>query len=63
MEEQINQSVPEKKSKWWIWIIAILVLAIVGVGIYFLFFNGGSGSASSIVGSGNSIPQPPALPE
>jgi|TARA_B100002003_G_scaffold248866_1_gene283678 flagellar basal body-associated protein FliL len=54
---------PVKKSKLWLWIlynmIAIVVIAI-GIGIYFLL---ASGNGSPVVGGGNSIPQPPALPE
>jgi flagellar basal body-associated protein FliL len=51
-----------KKSKRgmssWIWILIILILLAVGIGVYFWL----SGDGSSILGSGNSIPQPPALP-
>jgi len=41
----------------WIWILIILILIGAGIGIYFLM----SGSDGGIL-SGNSIPQPPALP-
>ena len=41
----------------WIWILIVLILVAVGIGIYFLM----SGSDGGIL-SGNSIPQPPALP-
>ncbi|MDO8468126.1 MAG: hypothetical protein Q7S56_04240 [Nanoarchaeota archaeon] len=43
----------------WIWILIALVLIGVGIGIYFLVT---SGNGSSIFSGGNSIPQPPALP-
>ena len=42
----------------WFWILIALIVVAVGVGAYFLF----GGDASSIVGSGSSIPPPPALP-
>ena len=61
MDEQLNQQpIEQKKSKSWKWILGILVLIAIGVGIYFWLSGGDS---SSILGSGNSIPQPPALPE
>lgn len=56
MTEQTTQ----KKSKRWIWILIILILIAAGIGIY--FWLSGGGDISSIVG-GNSIPEPPALPE
>ena len=42
----------------WIWILIILILLGIGVGIYFWL----TGDSSPIVNGGNSIPQPPALP-
>ena len=67
---------PVKKSKLWLWIlfpqnlsflkynllrlIAVIVVIAIGIGIYFLL---ASGNGSPVVGGGNSIPQPPALPE
>ena len=46
----------------WVWILIILILIAIGVGIYF-WLTGSSEGVSSIYGGGNSIPQPPALPE
>ncbi len=43
----------------WIWILIILILVAVGIGAYFLLTSGSDGG---ILGGGNSIPQPPALP-
>jgi len=42
----------------WIWILIILILFAVGIGAYFLL----TGDSSPIASGGNSIPQPPALP-
>ena len=57
-----NGVVREKKSFWWLWILIILVVIVVmGLVVYFLWFSGGS-DGSSVLGVGNSIPQPPALP-
>ena len=42
----------------WIWVLIVVVLIAVGAGIYFLI----SGDGFSVVGGGNSIPQPPELP-
>lgn len=47
-----------KKGSAWLWILIILVFIIAAAGLYFLFVGGDSGP---IIG-GNSIPQPPALP-
>jgi flagellar basal body-associated protein FliL len=58
MEGELNQTKPmEKKSKKWLWIILGLLLIAVGVGIYF-WLSGGD-----LPSIGNSIPQPPALPD
>lgn len=46
----------EKGMSTWIWII--LILAGIGIGTYLLL----TGDSSSISIGGNSIPQPPALP-
>jgi len=55
MEEELT----EKKSRAWIWILVVLVILLIGgVVAYFLL----SGNGGSIIPSGNSIPQPPALP-
>ena len=43
----------------WIWILIILILLGIGIGVYFWVTKGSGGS---ILGGGNSIPQPPALP-
>ena len=50
---------PVKKSKLWLWILIAIVVIAIGIGIYFLL---ASGNGSPVVGGGNSIPQPPALP-
>ena len=42
----------------WIWILIVLILVAIGIGVYFWL----SGDSGSIIGGGNSIPQPPALP-
>lgn len=42
----------------WVWILIILI--VVGIGVYFWFFSGGGDGG--ILSRGNSIPQPPALP-
>lgn len=47
----------KKAMSKWIWILIILILIGAGIGIYF-WLSGGS----SILGEGNSIPQPPVLP-
>ena len=39
-------------------IIVLIILAVCGVVAWFLL----SGDGSAVIGSGNSIPQPPALP-
>jgi len=49
-----------KKGSAWLWVIIILILIAVGVGIYFWLSGGDAGSAMN---AGNSVPQPPALPE
>ncbi|MBS3094633.1 hypothetical protein J4474_03130 [Candidatus Pacearchaeota archaeon] len=49
-----------KKSSAWISVLIILILVVIGVGIYFWLSGGDS---SGVSGLGNSIPQPPALPE
>lgn len=58
--------IKSKKGSALTWIIIIGILIAIGIGIYFLFFNGGDVSslanAGSSATSGNSIPQPPALP-
>ncbi|MFA5856044.1 MAG: hypothetical protein WC867_01700 [Candidatus Pacearchaeota archaeon] len=51
--------ITKKKSNWWIWVLIILILLGVGIGIYFWL---ASGSGGTVIG-GNSIPQPPQLPE
>ena len=60
MENQIQHTTTEepKKSRWWIWLIVILLVMGVGIGAYFLL----TGDSSPVIGVGNSIPQPPALP-
>lgn len=57
---QIQQGFQEtpKKSNLWLGVIIILILFSLGIGIYFWL----SGDRSSIIGGGNSIPQPPAFP-
>ena len=53
-----------KRGSAWIWIIIILILVAVGIGIYFWLSGGDAGSTINTGTSvGNSIPQPPALPE
>jgi uncharacterized membrane protein len=42
----------------WIWIMIILI--ILGIVIYFIMVGDGG---ISIIGGGNTIPQPPALPD
>ena len=51
----------KKGMSTWIWILVVLILVAIGIGAYFLL-TGGSDGGSSILGGGNSIPQPPALP-
>ena len=47
----------------WIWILIILILITVGIGVYFWLFSGDAGSVINTgTNAGNSIPQPPALP-
>lgn len=43
----------------WVWILIIIILIAIGIGVYF-WLTKGSGSGSII--GGNTIPQPPALP-
>ena len=50
---------PKKGTSAWIWILIILILIAIGLGIYFWFSGRDLGG---IIGGGNSIPQPPALP-
>jgi len=68
MEEQINTQpgIEQKKSKWLIWLIVGIVIIGIAIGIYF-WLTGDTGSANAGnslvgIGGGNSIPQPPALP-
>ncbi len=61
--EQENQTKPveenivEKKSNWWKWLLGSLIVVAIAVVIYILI-----GDSSSVPSLGNSIPQPPALP-
>ena len=42
------------------WILIVIILIVIGIGAYFLL----TGDSSPIaIGGGNSIPQPPALPD
>ena len=50
--------IKQKRGSTWIWILIVIVLIAVGLGVYFWL----SGDTSSIISSGGSIPQPPALP-
>lgn len=66
MEQQTYQQPMQeqpRKSNAWIWILIILILVGAGIGIW-LWLSGGSGTEglSSLIPSGSSIPQPPALP-
>ncbi len=48
-----------KRGKTWIWILVILlILIIIGVIAYVMM----SGDTGSVISGGNSISQPPALP-
>lgn len=58
---QIKMIKQKRGMSTWIWVLIILVLIAFGIGIYFLL-TGGSDGGSSIISGGNSIPQPPALP-
>jgi len=60
MEHVSKMKTKNKKSSAWIWVLIILILVVIGVGIYFWLSGGDS---SGVSGLGNSIPQPPALPE
>ena len=52
--------IKSKRGSAWIWILIILIAA--GIAVYFLL-TWGSDGGSSLLNGGNSIPQPPALPE
>jgi flagellar basal body-associated protein FliL len=63
MDEQLNSTTQKvKKSKTWLWIVLVLVLIAIGVGVY-LWFTGSSEGSSSLLNLGDSVLQPPALPE
>lgn len=42
----------------WIWIIIIVIILAIGIGVYIWL----TGDSSGWNNGGNSIPQPPALP-
>ncbi len=50
--------ISKKGMSAWIWILIFLIIVAAGIGIYFLL----TGDSYPIANAGNSIPQPPALP-
>ncbi len=60
-EHAYNKMINQKRgTAAWIWILILLVIIVAGIGIY-LFISGGD--IGNLLGGGNSIPQPPALPD
>lgn len=49
-----------KKGNMWLWILILLILIVAALVVYLVM--SGNGSEISSIFSGNSIPQPPALP-